>query len=158
MARKKSKIVKLNILVPPGVKVANSVLVEATRAAQAIVSAHNQFAVISQDLAAKGIDISPQELARRSGATNKVAKAVKTVAATAPKTSAAPKAPKAKSSGKRRRTVLSAAQRGQVVDMLKTGVTISATANSFKCSPQTVMIIKKAAGLVKKKKAGKKRK
>lgn len=154
MARKKSKIVKLNILVPPGVKIANSVFAEATRAAQVIVSAHNKFAVISQDLAEKGIDISPRELAKHSAG----AEAVKTAKIAKPAKADVAKAPKAKSSGKRRRTVLSTAQRGEVVAMLRSGSTIAVAAKNFKCSPQTVMVIKKEAGLVKSKKAVKKRK
>jgi colicin import membrane protein len=150
MARKKSKNVKLSVRVPAGVKVSNSVLAEATRAAQAIVSAHNHFAVISQELAAKGINISSEELARRTSA-GKPAKAAPAAKA------GRPAAPKAKSTGKRRRTVLSSAQRLEVIASLKSGATISATAKKFKCSPQTVMIIKKGAGLVKSKVASKKK-
>lgn len=151
MARKKSKNVKLSVRVPAGVKVSNSVLAEATRAAQAIVSAHNLFAVVSQDLAAKGINISPEELARRSSSAKPAKKAAPAAKA------GRPAASKAKRSGKRRRTVLSPAQRLEVIANLKSGATISATAKKFKCSPQTVMIIKKGAGLVKAKVASKKR-
>ncbi len=151
MARPKSKTVKIALRVPAGIKVANSVLAEATRAAQAILNEHNQFAAISQELATKGITISPQELSKRASAGKPAAGSPKR------KSAARSKAPAKKGGRKRRRTVLTDAQRSQLIAKLKAGATVAATAKEYKCSPQTVMTIKKKAGMVKAKKTAKKK-
>ena len=142
MARKKSGTVQISIKVPNGVKVPRAVLAEATKSAQAIVTSNVRFAAISNELAAQGIDISADELAKRAGSVKK-----RKVAAAA----------KPAGRRKRKRVVLSDAQRKQAVAELKKGATIRAVATKFGCSPQTVMMLKKNAGLVKAKKASTKK-
>lgn len=141
MARTKKASVNINVRVPGGVKVPKAVLSEAAKAAQAVIDSQITFVALSKELAAKGISISADELARRSSGGTKVSKA------------------KVGAGGKRRRTVLSVAQRKEIISNLKGGATVGSQAKAFACSGQTVMNIKKAAGLVKakvaKKKAGK---
>jgi hypothetical protein len=137
MARTKANTVQINIKLPAGIKVPRAVLAEATNAAQAIVSSQLQYHALSMELAAKGIAISASELAKRASGGKVVAKA-------------------AKSGGKRKRVVLTDAQRKQAVVDLKGGATIGSVASTYGCSPQTIMGLKKAAGLVKSKKAKKK--
>ena len=146
MARTKSPTTQITVRVPRGVKVSRAVLADATRAAQGVIDSKVRFAALSQELAENGIRLSAEQLAELASGKKKAAPAA------APAKAAAPK----KSKGRRRRTVLTDAQRKEVVADLKGGTTVSATAKKFKCSPQTVMIIKGKAGLVKKKTAKKK--
>lgn len=136
MARTKSNTVQIDIKVPAGIKVPRTVLVEATRVAQAIVTDSVQFQSISNDLAAKGISISAAELSKRASGGKATAKRA--------------------TSGKRKRVVLTPAQRKSAVADLRGGATIGSVAGKYGCSPQTIMGLKKAAGLVKAKKAKKK--
>ena len=130
--------VQIAVKVPSGVKVPRALLSQASKAAQGIIDSQIQFVALSKELAAKGISISPDELAKRS--------------------SGAPAASPARGTGKRKRVVLTDAQRKSAVKYLKGGATIKSVATKYGCSPQTVMSIKKDAGLVQKKKAAKKRK
>ncbi len=153
MARTKSPTAQITVRVPRGVKVSRAVLADATRAAQQVIDSKVRFAALSQELAANGIRMSAEQLAELASGKKKAAAPAAAAAAAAPAKVAAPK----KRKGRRRRTVLTDAQRKDVVTDLKGGATVSATAKKFKCSSQTVMIIKGKAGLVKKKKPAKKK-
>jgi len=152
MARTKSPTAQITVRVPRGVKVSRAVLADATRAAQGVIDSKLRFTALSQELAANGIRLSAEQLSELASGKKKAAPAPAAPAAAAPAKAAAPK----KRKGRRRRTVLTDAQRKEVVADLKGGATVNATAKKFKCSPQTVMIIKGKAGLVKKKTAKKK--
>ena len=153
MARTKSPTAQITVRVPRGVKVSRAVFADATRAAQDVIDSKVRFAALSQQLAENGIRLSADQLAELASGKKKAAPApAPAAAAPAAAAAAAPK----KRKGIRRRTVLTDAQRKEVVADLKGGATVNATAGKFKCSPQTVMIIKGKAGLVKKKTAKKK--
>ena len=150
MPRTKSPTAKITVKVPRGVKVSRAILTDATRAAQEVIDSKVRFAALSQELADNGISLSADQLADLAGGKKAPRKAKAAKAAKAAKPAAPAK------TRRRRRTVLSDAQRKQVVSDLKGGATVSATAKKYKCSPQTVMTIKAKAGLVKKKTAKKK--
>lgn len=129
--------VQIALKVPSGVKVPRSVLSQASKAAQGVIDSQIEFVALSSELAAKGISISADELAKRARRGGRPAPATST--------------------GKRKRVVLTAAQRKSAIGDLKGGATIKSVAAKYGCSPQTVMSIKKGAGLVQKKKAARKR-
>ena len=155
MARTKSPTAQITVRVPRGVKVSRAVFADATRAAQDVIDSKVRFAALSQQLAENGIRLSADQLAELASGKKKAAPVAAPAAAAPAPAAAAAAAPK-KRKGIRRRTVLTDAQRKEVVADLKGGATVNATAGKFKCSPQTVMIIKGKAGLVKKKTAKKK--
>jgi hypothetical protein len=127
--------IQISLKAPAGLKVSRSTIASATKAAQAVLDSQLKFAAISKDLAAQGITLSPEQLAKAAGSKGGSAVA---------------------STGKRKRVVLSTADRKAAVSDLRGGATINSVAGKYGCSPQTIMGLKKAAGLVKAKKAKKK--
>jgi|ETNmetMinimDraft_22_1059887.scaffolds.fasta_scaffold11987_4 transposase-like protein len=134
------RTIKINIKLPTGIVASKELVEQATSAAQsAVQGAVKELAEaqkLSKDLATKGIRITAEELISR-------------------KQSGRGRRP-AKSSGKggapRKRIVLSEAQRKELVGELKSGAKIAAAAKKYGISTATVMNIKAAAGLIKKRK------
>ncbi|WP_269523363.1 hypothetical protein [Coraliomargarita parva] len=128
------RTIKISIKLPTGISATKELEEKAQTAAEAaIASAVSELAEahkLAKELADKGITISPEELMSRK------------------KTSA-----KRKSSGssteKRKRIVLSAAQRKSLIAELKAGAKIAEAADKYGISTATVMNIKTAAGLTK---------
>lgn len=136
--------VKISVKLPSGTKATRALIGEAKQAAQDVIDSQLQYVSIAQDLAAQGIAITADELAQRATGGKPAAK--KKAAAAGP----------GRKRRKRKRVVLTAAQRKSAVADLKKGATIKSVADTYGCSPQTIMGIKKGAGLVKKKSAKKK--
>jgi hypothetical protein len=135
--------IKLTVKAPSGVKITRALKASATAAAQDIITSELQFTALSKQLADSGVYISADELAQRAagGRPTKTKKAAKAVT---------------RGRRKRKRVVLTDAQRKSAVSDLRGGATIASVAKTYGCSPQTIMGLKKAAGLVKKKAAKKK--
>ncbi len=160
MARPKSNSAKIVLKAPAGVRIPRAVVAEAAAAAQAIVDEHTKVAAAANALAEQGLVVDPAALAElvAAGPAGSAAptRAKKRAASKKAGKRAAKKAAGSRK-GKRRRTVLSDDQRAELVEFVKGGATIKQAATKFEVSPQTVMTIKKAAGLVQSKKAAKKK-
>ena len=100
MPRPKSQSFRIPVKIPAGVKVGMTILKQAATAANRVLSEKLKFQVLSQQLAAHGVAISPDQLERYQKPGNG--------------SKAAPKVVK-----KRRRTVLSAGQRKVVLSKLQ---------------------------------------
>jgi hypothetical protein len=131
------RTIKLNIKLPSGI-VATALLESKVKAAATAVikSAVNELATfekLAKELSAKGISITPQELLARSQKgtlTNGTQQ----------------------KAGLRKRIVLTPAQRRSLIADLKKGVKTAAIVKKYGISIATVMNIKKASGLTKKRK------
>ncbi len=149
------KYIKINIPLPAGVLATTQLTDLATQAAEAAikstVSALAKAQKIANDLAAKGVDISAEEIMDR---TFELANAQSEKKATRKATAKGKKAStqkKASASGKRKRIVLDDEQRQALIDeMASGGLKVAQAAAKYGISTATVMNIKTAAGLTKK--------
>ena len=133
------RTIKLNIKLPAGVYATSELESKALAAAKAVIQseagAYQEAQKLSKQLSAKGIQISAEELIKRkaSGKSSKGnnAGAAKPV---------------------RKRVVLTDAKRKSLVSEIKKGAKTPALAEKYGVSTATVMNIKAAAGLTKKRK------
>ncbi|MGC6455764.1 MAG: hypothetical protein ACON39_05970 [Coraliomargaritaceae bacterium] len=133
------RTIKLNIKLPAGVHATSKLEAKALAAAKAVIeseaSVYQEAQKLAKQLSAKGIQITAEELIMRK---------------TSGKRSASKKA-----SGKkavRKRVVLSEAKRKTLISDIKKGEKTPALAAKYGVSTATVMNIKAAAGLTKKRK------
>ncbi|PXA03860.1 hypothetical protein DDZ13_09465 [Coraliomargarita sinensis] len=131
------RTIKINIKLPAGVTADNELVAKATKAANDAVSDAIGDLVetqkLAKSLAEKGIHISARELLKHKKGKPAPKKASKTT-------------------GTRKRVVLSNAKRKQLIADLKAGVTIKGAAEKYGVSGATVMNIKTKAGLTNKRK------
>ena len=133
------RTIKLNIKLPAGVYATRELESKALAAAKAVIQseagAYQEAHKLSKQLSAKGIQISAEELIKRkaSGKSSKSnnAGSAKTV---------------------RKRVVLTDEKRKSLVGEIKKGAKTPALAEKYGVSTATVMNIKAAAGLTKKRK------
>lgn len=133
------RTIKINIKLPAGVTASPALEAKANAAALAAIKSATKDMValqkIAKDLSSKGIAITAQELlARKKGSSAKKAPA------------------KAKKGLTRKRVVLTAAQKKAMVAELKSGAKTAAMVKKYGVSIATVMNIKAAAKLTKKRK------
>lgn len=121
------KSMKLTVKAPRGLKPSDQIVVKATKAAQAVIDEASDLTDALKELQAKGVNITLSELLSRRGGGQ----------------------PTKTSSGRSKRTVLTAAQKKQVAADLKSGSTAAAVAEKFGVSTATVNNIKRSAGLTK---------
>ena len=124
-----TKSMKITVKAPRGLKNNDPIVAKATKAAQAVIDEVADLQDALKVLKAKGVNMTLQDLLSHRGGK---AKATKT--------------------GSGKRTVLTAAQRKQVISDLKGGATAAATASKFGVSTATVNNIKRSAGLTKSRK------
>ncbi|MFU8848381.1 MAG: hypothetical protein ACNA77_06655 [Opitutales bacterium] len=132
------RTLKINIKLPTGITANKELEAKVTEAANAAVADAVKDLVETQkladELAAKGIQISAQELlSRKSGTKGRKAPA------------------KRSSAGPRKRVVLSDNAREKLIGDLKAGMKIRVAAEKYGVSTATVSGIKTKAGLIKKK-------
>lgn len=131
------RTIKINIKLPTGVTANEELVAKATKAAnEAVSDAVGDLAEaqnLAKSLAAKGIQISAEELMQRKSG------------------KAGPKAA-AKKKGTRKRVVLSDAKRKNLIADLKADMKIKDAEKKYGVSGATVMNIKTQAGLTKKRK------
>lgn len=132
------RTIKINLKLPTGVVATKELEAKATQAAQdAIASSVQELAEaqkLVKELASKGIQISATELlSRKTGKRKTVTSQVGT------KTT-------------RKRVVLSDAKKAALIADLKAGAKVAASAEKYGISTATVMNLKTAAGLTKKRK------
>lgn len=133
------RTIKINIKLPAGVTASPALEAKANAAALAAIKSATKDMValqkIAKDLSSKGIAITAQELlARKKGSSAKKAPA------------------KAKKGLTRKRVVLTAAQKKAMVAELKSGAKTAAMVKKYGVYIATVMNIKAAAKLTKKRK------
>ena len=133
------RTIKLNIKLPSGVQATPQLEAKVTAAANAVVEAESgdylEAQKLAKELAGKGITISAEELLKR--------KASKSSSGTKKKTA---------KKATRKRTVLTDAKKKALVAEIKKGAKPPALAAKYGVSTATVMNIKAAAGLTKKRK------
>lgn len=130
------RTIKLNLKLPSGVVATKELSDKVLKAAQAVIASETtellEAQKLAKELSAKGISISAEELLKRkvkgSGAKGKLGSG----------------------NAQRKRVVLSAAQREALIKELADGAKIAAAASKYGISTATVMNIKTAAGLTKK--------
>lgn len=131
------RTIKLNLKLPAGIVATTELSDKVLAAAQAVIDSESSELLEAQQLAkelsAKGIKISAEELLSRKSKKRSVKRA-----------------PKAKGATPRKRIVLSNAKRKALIAELKNGETIASAAKKYGISTATVMNIKTAAGLTKK--------
>lgn len=132
------RTIKINLKLPTGVTATKELEAKATQAAKdAIASSVQELAEAQQlakELSKKGIQISATELLSRKSS----------------KPKSAPRQTGTKTT--RKRVVLSAAQKTSLISDLEAGAKVAETAEKFGISTATVMNLKTAAGLTKKRK------
>jgi len=133
-----TKSLKITIMVPHGVKSSDALVKQAAKAAQEVIDASSDLLALQQDLAAKGLEFTLDELASRR---------TKSTAATTRKATRSAVTNRSKKKAKRKK--LTAADREGIIEDLKAGATANATAAKFGCSPASVNNIKRDAGLTK---------
>lgn len=130
--------IKINIKLPAGIVATKELVDQATNAAKNVVDAGLQDLIeasaLAKELAKKGIQISAEELLERRSTKKKTAPTKRT----------------ASSKGKRTRVVLDQAQKKALISDLKAGAKVAEAAAKYGVSTATIMNIKKAAGLTKK--------
>lgn len=135
------RTIKINIKLPTGVIASSQLEAKATAAAKAVIDAESGAYVealnLSKQLAAKGIQISAEELLKRKQ------KSTRKTAATAKGTA---------KKVVRKRVVLSDAKRKAMITEMKNGAKTAVLSKKYDVSTATVMNIKSAAGLTKKRK------
>lgn len=135
------RTIKINIKLPTGVIASSQLEAKATAAAKAVIDAESGAYVealnLSRQLAAKGIQISAEELLKRKQ------KSTRKTAATAKGTA---------KKVVRKRVVLSDAKRKAMITEMKNGAKTAVLSKKYDVSTATVMNIKSAAGLTKKRK------
>lgn len=135
------RTIKINIKLPTGVIASSQLEAKATAAAKAVIDAESGAYVealnLSRQLAAKGIQISAEELLKRKQKSTR--KTAATVKGTAKKVV-------------RKRVVLSDAKRKAMITEMKNGAKTAVLSKKYDVSTATVMNIKSAAGLTKKRK------
>ena len=138
------RTIKINIKLPAGIAATKELTDKTSAAAQSVIDAAvgelAEAQKLSKELKARGVTISAEELLNHMEPQKGRGRPTK-------KTSAKPEA-----EGARKRVVLSDAQRKALIAELKAGATVAAAAESYGISTATVMNIKKAAGIVKKRK------
>lgn len=138
------RTIKINLKLPAGVAATKELTDKVTAAAQTVIDAAvgevAEAQKLAKELKARGVTITAEELLNRmEPKKGRGRPAKKANAAT-------------KTTGARKRVVLSPAQRKALIAELKAGAKISAAAKSYGISTATVMNIKTAAGLTKKRK------
>ncbi len=130
------RTIKINLKLPSGVVATKDLVEKATKAAKDVVDSTvsdlAEARELARDLAKKGVHISAEELLDR-----KKTKARKSTGGPA------------KKAASRKRTVLSDAQKASLVEDLKKGMTINATAKKYGVSTATVTNLKSKSGLTR---------
>lgn len=131
------RTIKLNLKLPSGIVATKALTDKVTAAAQAVIDSESSELLeaqqLAEELSSKGIKISATELLSRK----RPARSAK-------------RATKSSTGSVRKRVTLSEAQRAELVEELKGGIKIAAAAEKYGVSTATVMNIKTAAGLTKK--------
>ena len=130
------RTIKLNLKLPAGVTATKELTDKVTAAAQAVIESETSELIeaqtLAKELSSKGITITAEELLSRKK--KRGPKTTVKVAGAAP----------------RKRIVLSNAKRKALITELKGGAKIATAAKKYGISTATVMNIKTAAGLTKK--------
>lgn len=138
------RTIKLNIKLPTGVPATKELTDKVISAAQAVIDLEAgeiaEARRLAKDLNAKGVKITAEELLSRMTSKKGRGRPAKTAGRSSV------------SKGTRKRVVLSEAQRKTLITKLKAGAKIGEVAESYGISTATVMNIKRAAGLIKKRK------
>ncbi|NCG08640.1 MAG: hypothetical protein GWO81_03600 [Verrucomicrobia bacterium] len=133
------RTIKISIKLPAGVTATAALEAKAKAAALAVIKSATKDMValqkIAKDLSSKGISITPQELLARKKGSSTTKTAVKTKSATV-----------------RKRVVLTPAQKKAMIAELKAGAKTAVMVKKYGVSIATVMNIKTAAKLTKKRK------
>ncbi len=170
MPRKKKQSVVINLTPPAGITVPGPVIEKARAAAQQVIDELGALSAVQETLGNLGISVSvdqilaiasttpavpgpaPKRAAKKKGL-KKGAKKKATASTSAPVTASA-SAPAAKTTagrGKRKRTKLTPQKRLKVIDLVKEGkLSGNQIASEVGVSISTVNLVKKAEGLVSK--------
>jgi len=141
------RTIKLNLKLPSGVTATPELEQKVTDAAKKAIDdsigEYSEAQRIAKQFAAKGVDISPEEVMqrRKSGGHSVKKKSAR---------KGAKKGAKKKSA--RKRVTLSQDQKNQMVEDLKGGMTGSAAARKYGVSQTTVMNVKRGAGMTQSRK------